>query len=69
MVYTAALLFGHGVPVLTEDESVAQMIGKLFSQRGAPGPAGGSGSARRGSVDSWDERDSNPPCEFLQKSF
>nr|XP_019937652.1 PREDICTED: DNA damage-inducible transcript 4-like protein [Paralichthys olivaceus] len=58
MVFTAALLFGHGASVLTEPEpSVADMIGKYWSQLTSPGTRGGS--ARRGSVDSCDERENN----------
>lgn len=66
MVYTTALLFGHGLPVLSEEESVVEMIGKYFFQRATPGRE--ANSARRGSVESWDERDSNPPCKFPFKS-
>ncbi|XP_070769489.1 DNA damage-inducible transcript 4-like protein [Enoplosus armatus] len=57
MVYTTALLFGHGVPVLSEDESVVEMIGKYFSKLTSPSPK--TRSARRGSVESCDETDNN----------
>ncbi|XP_030001017.1 DNA damage-inducible transcript 4-like protein [Sphaeramia orbicularis] len=62
MVYTTALLFGH---ILSEEKSVADMIGKYFfqlptSQRGRPAT-----SARRGSVESCDETDSNSPIADL----
>ncbi|XP_071313297.1 DNA damage-inducible transcript 4-like protein [Trachinotus anak] len=59
MVYTSALLFGHAVPVLAEEESVVEMIGKYFFQLTSPGR--GTSSARRGSVESCDERDSTSP--------
>ncbi|XP_039975468.1 DNA damage-inducible transcript 4-like protein [Xiphias gladius] len=59
MVYTAALLFGHGVPVLSEEESVVEMIGKYFLQLTSPGRK--ASSARRGSVESCDERENNSP--------
>ncbi|XP_054452992.1 DNA damage-inducible transcript 4-like protein-like [Anoplopoma fimbria] len=59
MVYTAALLFGHGVPVLSEEESVVEMIGKYFLQLTSPGR--GTSSARRGSVDSCDETEKYSP--------
>eukprot|EP00064_Thunnus_orientalis_P010885 superscaffoldBa00001516_g10914 len=57
MVYTTALLFGHGVPVLSEEESVMDMIGKYFLQLTSPGRE--RSSARRGSVESCDETDNN----------
>ncbi|XP_008280415.1 DNA damage-inducible transcript 4-like protein [Stegastes partitus] len=57
MVYTAALLFGHGLTVPAEENSVVDMIGKYFSQLTSPGTT--SSCARRGSVESCDERDSN----------
>ncbi|XP_053284168.1 DNA damage-inducible transcript 4-like protein-like [Pleuronectes platessa] len=58
MVFVAALLFGHGASVLTKPEhSVTDMIGKYWSQLTSPGTE--SSSTRRGSVDSWDERDNN----------
>ncbi|XP_035524671.1 DNA damage-inducible transcript 4-like protein [Morone saxatilis] len=63
MVYTTALLFGHGVPVLPEDESLVEMIGKYFFQRRSPGRK--TTSVRRGSVESWDERDINSPFANL----
>ncbi|XP_076595482.1 DNA damage-inducible transcript 4-like protein [Chaetodon auriga] len=59
MVYTTALLFGHRVPVMPEEESVVEMIGKYFSQLTSPGPKMTSG--RRGSVESCDEGDNNSP--------
>lgn len=61
MVYTTALLFGHGVPVLSEEEGVVEMIGRYLSQLTGPGRKTGSG--RRGSVESCDERDTNSPCK------
>ncbi|KAM9740455.1 DNA damage-inducible transcript 4-like protein [Menidia menidia] len=57
MVYTAALPFGHGVPLLSEDESVVEMIGKYLFQLTSQGRK--TSSARRGSVDSCDERENN----------
>ncbi|XP_022607657.1 DNA damage-inducible transcript 4-like protein [Seriola dumerili] len=63
MVYTTALLFGHGVPVLSEEESVVEMIGKYLSQLTSPGRK--TSSARRGSVESCDETDSNSPLYNL----
>ena len=65
MVYTTALLFGHGVPVSSEEESVVDMIGKYFSQlTSAPGRR--TPSARRGSVESCDEKHINSPCKLLK---
>uniref|UniRef100_A0A3P9N9W8 DNA damage-inducible transcript 4-like protein n=1 Tax=Poecilia reticulata TaxID=8081 RepID=A0A3P9N9W8_POERE len=55
MVYIAAMPFAHGVSFLTEEESVVEMIGKYFFHHSSPGR--GSSSARRGSVESCDERD------------
>ncbi|XP_040903393.1 DNA damage-inducible transcript 4-like protein [Toxotes jaculatrix] len=63
MVYTAALLFGHRVPVLSEEESVVEMIGKYFFQLRSPGRK--TGSARRGSVESCDERENSSPFSNL----
>lgn len=63
MVYTTALLFGHGVPVLSEEESVVEMIGKYFSQITSPGRK--ATSPRRGSVDSCDEKENNSPLANL----
>lgn len=60
MVYTAALLFGHGTPVPTEEESVIDMIGKYFLQLAAPGVGQGS-ATRRGSVESYEDTDPNSP--------
>ncbi|XP_058505549.1 DNA damage-inducible transcript 4-like protein-like [Solea solea] len=57
MVYTPALLFGHSTSVLTEEESVVDMIGKYLLQFTSPGSQ--SSSARRGSVDSCDERENS----------
>lgn len=57
MVYTTALLFGHGVPVLSEEEGVVEMIGRYLSQLTGPGRK--TGSVRRGSVESCDEREPN----------
>ncbi|XP_029297182.1 DNA damage-inducible transcript 4-like protein [Cottoperca gobio] len=59
MVYTAALPFGHPeVPVLLEEESVVEMITKYFLLLTSPGRK--TSAARRGSVESWDERDNSP---------
>ncbi|CAJ1058333.1 DNA damage-inducible transcript 4-like protein [Xyrichtys novacula] len=58
MVYTAALLFGHGVPVMSEEDSVMEMIGKYFSELTSPGRR--TPSVRRGSVDSCDDTDNSP---------
>ncbi|KAK5865162.1 hypothetical protein PBY51_016349 [Eleginops maclovinus] len=59
MVYTAALLSGNpGLPVLSEEESVLEMIGKYFLQLTSPGR--GTNSARRGSVESCDDRENSP---------
>ncbi|GAA6224273.1 DNA damage-inducible transcript 4-like protein [Lates japonicus] len=63
MVYTTALLFGHGVPALAEEESVVEMIGKYFSQLTTPGAK--TSSARRGSVESCDERENTSPFSNL----
>ncbi|XP_008418073.1 DNA damage-inducible transcript 4-like protein [Poecilia reticulata] len=63
MVYIAAMPFAHGVSFLTEEESVVEMIGKYFFHHSSPGR--GSSSARRGSVESCDERDSNWPSADL----
>ncbi|XP_013886912.1 DNA damage-inducible transcript 4-like protein [Austrofundulus limnaeus] len=57
MVYTAALPFGHGVSVLSEEESVVEMIGRFLFQHKPREMS----SARRGSVDSYDETE-NSPC-------
>ncbi|KAM6952530.1 DNA damage-inducible transcript 4-like protein [Lycodopsis pacificus] len=59
MVYTAALLVGHGVPVASEEESAVEMIGKYFLQLTSPDRE--TSSARRGSVESCDGRDNNSP--------
>ncbi|XP_074530425.1 DNA damage-inducible transcript 4-like protein [Halichoeres trimaculatus] len=59
MVYTTALLFGHGVSVMSEDESVMEMIGKYFSELTSTGRK--RRTVRRGSVESCDETDNNPP--------
>ncbi|XP_028272334.1 DNA damage-inducible transcript 4-like protein [Parambassis ranga] len=57
MVYSAALLFGHGVSVRSEEDSVVEMIGKYFCHVKAP--ARKTTAARRGSLDSCDERDNS----------
>ncbi|XP_038554729.1 DNA damage-inducible transcript 4-like protein [Micropterus salmoides] len=67
MVYTTALLFGHGVPVPSEEESVVEMIGKYFSQLTAPGQ--NTSAARRGSVESCDERENNSLFSDLDAGF
>ncbi|XP_047441252.1 DNA damage-inducible transcript 4-like protein-like [Mugil cephalus] len=63
MVYTPALLLGHGMSALSEEDSVVEMIGKYFFQLTSPG--GGTSSARRGSVESCDEKESNSPFANL----
>lgn len=61
MVYTAALPFGHGLRVRPEEEEgVVDMIGKYFCQLASPDQA--AASARRGSVDSCDERENAAAC-------
>ncbi|KAK5897444.1 hypothetical protein CesoFtcFv8_010508 [Champsocephalus esox] len=63
MVYTAALLFGNpGLLDLSEEESVLEMIGKYFLQLTSPGR--GTSSARRGSVESCDERANSPVAQM-----
>ncbi|XP_038133574.1 DNA damage-inducible transcript 4-like protein [Cyprinodon tularosa] len=64
MVYIAAMPFGHGVSLMTEEESVAEMIGKYFFQHKASDRV--SSSARRGSVESWDEREGGWPFSNLE---
>uniref|UniRef100_A0A1A7WSB2 DNA damage-inducible transcript 4-like protein n=1 Tax=Iconisemion striatum TaxID=60296 RepID=A0A1A7WSB2_9TELE len=59
MVYTAATPFGHGVALLSEED----VIGKYFFQQNAP--AGEMSLVRRGSVDSYDERDIYSPFTNL----
>ncbi|XP_017275201.1 DNA damage-inducible transcript 4-like protein [Kryptolebias marmoratus] len=58
MVYTAALPLEHGLSALSEDGSVVEMIGRFFQPRA---PVRGASSARRGSVDSCDEKENNSP--------
>ncbi|KAK5599624.1 hypothetical protein CRENBAI_018422 [Crenichthys baileyi] len=58
MVYIAAMPF-----VLTEEESVVKMIGKYFFQHKTAGR--GSSSARRGSVESYDDKDGSWPSADL----
>ncbi|XP_034738771.1 DNA damage-inducible transcript 4-like protein [Etheostoma cragini] len=60
MVYIAALLLGHGEPVRSEEHSIGDMIGKYFLQQ-LTSPGRKTSSARRGSVESCDENDSNSP--------
>lgn len=67
MVYTTALLFGHRVPVWSEEEGVLDMIGKYLFQLASPGQE--TSSVRRGSVDSYDETDTGVPCKFFHKVF
>ncbi|KAK2849473.1 hypothetical protein Q5P01_009307 [Channa striata] len=67
MVYSAALLLGHRAPVLTDGDSVADMIGKYFSQIAAPGSKTSSG--RRGSVDSCEDPDNPSPFSSLDASL
>ncbi|KAK2903843.1 DNA damage-inducible transcript 4-like protein-like [Channa argus] len=63
MVYSTALLFGNGGPVLTEEESAVEMIGKYFFQLTAPGSK--SSSARRGSLESCEDPDNQSPFANL----
>ncbi|XP_072292254.1 DNA damage-inducible transcript 4-like protein [Eucyclogobius newberryi] len=56
MVYTAALPFGHGVPVLSDESGVVDMIEKCFFPRKMPESRR---CARRGSVESYEDNDSN----------
>nr|XP_057918860.1 DNA damage-inducible transcript 4-like protein-like [Doryrhamphus excisus] len=60
MVYTTALLFGVGMPVLAEEESLIDMIGKYFF-RLAPPSSQQRGFVRRGSVESCDDTDNISP--------
>ncbi|KAM3836026.1 DNA damage-inducible transcript 4-like protein [Diretmus argenteus] len=62
MVYTAALLLGHGRP------SPVQMIGKCSVQRLSASDRTGS-CGRRGSVDSCDEMEKNPPSAVLDSGL
>lgn len=55
---------GHGPPEPAEDDSVVEMIGKYFLQFASPGRQ--TSAARRGSVDSCDERESNPPVANME---
>ncbi|KAM4621268.1 DNA damage-inducible transcript 4-like protein [Polymixia lowei] len=57
MVYTTALVFGPGMPVLSEEESVVEMIGKYLFQLTSSEKRS---CARRGSVDSCDELEKTP---------
>ncbi|KAJ0002567.1 hypothetical protein NQD34_007716 [Periophthalmus magnuspinnatus] len=60
MVYTTALLFGQGVPVLPEENSVADMIEKfLFPKTSTGSKMPPACSARRGSVESYEDADSH----------
>ncbi|XP_028315783.1 DNA damage-inducible transcript 4-like protein [Gouania willdenowi] len=61
MVYTAALLFGHGLSVLSEDKSVQHMRGKSFC---GPSVDRQTKSARRGSVESCEESYSSPGADM-----
>ncbi|XP_061582377.1 DNA damage-inducible transcript 4-like protein-like [Cololabis saira] len=63
MVYSTALPFGHRVPVFSEEESLVEMIGKYFLQLASPGRR--MKSARRGSVESCEERDCNSAYSTL----
>ncbi|XP_026186323.1 DNA damage-inducible transcript 4-like protein [Mastacembelus armatus] len=67
MVYTAALVFGHGA--FTEEESVVGMIGKYFSQLCSRPPGSKTGSARRGSVESCDESENSSPFANLDSGL
>ncbi|XP_034398718.1 DNA damage-inducible transcript 4-like protein [Cyclopterus lumpus] len=53
---------GHGLPVPAEDDSVVEMIGKYFLQLTSPGRE--TSAARRGSVESCDERENNSPANM-----
>lgn len=68
MVYTTALLFGHGVPVMSEEDSVMEMIGKYFSEL-TSSTGRKRRPVRRGSVESCDETENNPPGMFCHHSF
>ncbi|XP_069026787.1 DNA damage-inducible transcript 4-like protein [Embiotoca jacksoni] len=57
MMFTSALLCGHGLPVLSEEDSVGEMIGNYLFQRTSPGRE--TSSARRGSVESCEDREDN----------
>lgn len=63
MVFTAAQLSGHGLPVPSEEETVVEMIGRYLSQLTSPGRR--ASSARRGSVESCDEKDNSSLCKLL----
>ncbi|XP_026212889.1 RTP801_C domain-containing protein [Anabas testudineus] len=67
MVYSTALLFGHGLPVLTEEERVAHMIGNHFFHLTSPGSK--TSSARRGSVESCEETENHSPFDSLDSGF
>lgn len=66
MVFTAALLFGHGLPVLAEDSSVVDLIERCFFHK-SPASTGGKRvmyppegrTARRGSVESYEDTDNH----------
>lgn len=66
MVYTAAFLFGHGLPSLSEDSSVVDMIERCFFPKNltsaidkeAVMPPEGR-TTRRGSVESYEETDNH----------
>ncbi|XP_069552843.1 DNA damage-inducible transcript 4-like protein [Brachyistius frenatus] len=57
MMFTSALLCGHGLAVLSEEDSVGEMIGNYLFQRTSPGRE--TSSARRGSVESCEDREDN----------
>ncbi|TNN65576.1 DNA damage-inducible transcript 4-like protein [Liparis tanakae] len=59
MVHTAAQVSGHAPPEPAEDDSVVEMIGKYFLQLASAGRE--ASAARRGSVESCDEKESNTP--------
>ncbi|XP_055015169.1 LOW QUALITY PROTEIN: DNA damage-inducible transcript 4-like protein-like [Boleophthalmus pectinirostris] len=60
MVYTTALLFGHGVPVLPEENGVVDLIEKfLFPKTSTGSKMPPAHSARRGSVESYEDADNH----------
>ncbi|XP_024138714.1 DNA damage-inducible transcript 4-like protein [Oryzias melastigma] len=61
MVYSAA------VPVLPEEDSLVDMIGKYFFQLASPGQR--LNPSRRGSVESWDERENHTPVPNLDEGL
>lgn len=62
MVYGTALLFGNGLPVLTEEDKIVEMIGNYFFHLTSPGL---KSSARRGSIESCEETENHSPCKLF----